>query len=130
MLGLLFVYAAFNKLLDFKNFHLELAQSPMLSAFAEWISWTIPLTEIVIALLLFVPKFRVHALFASFTLMTMFTAYIYILLNYSAFVPCSCGGILDSLTWMQHMIFNIAFASLAAIAFMLQPIYQNIKIRS
>lgn len=46
----------------------------------------------------------------------MFTAYIIVILNYSSFVPCSCGGILEEMGWKEHLIFNIAFTILAAIA--------------
>jgi hypothetical protein len=34
-------------------------------------------------------------------------------------LPCSCGGILQSMNWTQHLIFNIFFTllGLGAIAF-------------
>jgi hypothetical protein len=43
----------------------------------------------------------------------MFTTYIYIILNFSVFIPCSCGGVLEELSWTQHLIFNICFISIA-----------------
>ena len=57
--------------------------------------------------------------------MSMFTAYIYILLNYSSFVPCSCGGILESLTWKEHMLFNIGFMAAAVIGILAAPFPNN-----
>ncbi|MFV5687823.1 MauE/DoxX family redox-associated membrane protein [Flavobacterium sp. ZT3R25] len=111
---LLFVYAAVSKLLDFENFQVQLGQSPLLSTFASWVSWLVPIIELILALLLFFPKWRMIALFAAFSLMVMFTAYIYIILNYSSFVPCSCGGILEKLGWTEHLIFNVVFIILAA----------------
>ncbi|MFH6967760.1 MauE/DoxX family redox-associated membrane protein [Flavobacterium sp. FlaQc-28] len=116
---LLFVYAAASKLLDFENFKVQVGQSPLLSAFAGWVSWAVPLSELIIALMLLIPKFRNPALFASFGLMSMFTVYIFIVLHYSSFVPCSCGGILEKMSWNIHMIFNIAFLALAAGAIIL-----------
>ncbi|MBE0392173.1 DoxX family protein [Flavobacterium sp. PL002] len=110
---LLFVYAAVSKLLDFENFQIQLGQSPLLSTFAGWVSWGVPIVELVIALLLLVPRFRLVGLFAAFSLMTMFTSYIFIILNYSSFVPCSCGGILEKMGWSEHLVFNIFFAMLA-----------------
>lgn len=112
----LFVYAAISKLLDFESFSLQLAQSPLLSAFAGVIAWLVPGGELVIALLLLIPRFRTFGLYAFFTLMVMFTAYIYIILNYSDFVPCSCGGVLEDLSWTQHLIFNLIFILLAGVA--------------
>ncbi|PZX92012.1 hypothetical protein DOS84_18130 [Flavobacterium aquariorum] len=110
---LLFTYAAVSKLLDFENFSVQLGQSPLLSAFADIISWLVPLIELLIVLMLVFPRFRLVALFASFNLMLMFTAYIFIILHFSSFIPCSCGGILEKLGWKEHLIFNIAFILLA-----------------
>jgi hypothetical protein len=112
----LFLYAASSKLLDFETFTVQLAQSPLLSAYASIIAWLVPGTEIAIALLLMVPKYRTWALHAAFTLMVMFTAYIYIILNFSEFIPCSCGGVLEALSWTQHLVFNLAFILLAGVA--------------
>ncbi|MNQ60164.1 hypothetical protein D3C85_744350 [compost metagenome] len=114
--ALLFIYAATSKLFDFENFTIQLGQSPLLSAFAGWISITLPVVEIIIAVSLLFSRIRIVGLYASYLIMIMFTAYIYIILNYSAFVPCSCGGILEKMTWDQHLIFNICFIILAIIA--------------
>lgn len=123
---LLFIYAAASKILDFENFQVQLGQSPLLSSFTLMVSWGIPILELVIAILLTIPKFRLIGLYFSFGLMVMFTAYIFIILNYSSFVPCSCGGILEKLGWTQHMIFNFVFIVLAIIAIIVHP-YENQK---
>src|SRR5688572_25326102 len=79
---LLFVYAAVSKLLDFENFQVQIEQSPLLSAFAVWISWVVPLLEIIISVLLIIPRTQRIALYMSMSLMTMFSAYIFIMLQY------------------------------------------------
>ncbi|MFD2938481.1 MauE/DoxX family redox-associated membrane protein [Flavobacterium sp.] len=111
---LLFVYAAISKLLDFENFQVQLGQSPLLSAFAGLFAWIVPATELFIAFLLISKKWRLIGLFLALCLMVMFTVYIYIILNYSSFVPCSCGGILEEMGWREHLIFNSVFIILAA----------------
>ncbi|HEU4791811.1 MAG TPA: MauE/DoxX family redox-associated membrane protein [Flavobacterium sp.] len=113
---LLFVYAAVSKLIDFDNFQAQLGQSPLLSAYTGFVSYTVILIEIIIAVLLSIPRFRLIGLFTSFCLMVMFTAYIIIITNYSSYVPCSCGGILENMDWNEHLIFNICFVVLAVIA--------------
>jgi len=113
---LLFIYAAMNKGLDFEKFQVELGQSPLLSAFAGWISWTVLIVEFAIVFFLLFPKTRIKALYAGFCLMCMFTAYIFIMLNYSSFLPCSCGGILEKMSWKEHLIFNIFFVLLGGLA--------------
>jgi uncharacterized membrane protein YphA (DoxX/SURF4 family) len=119
--ALLFTYAATSKLLDFENFRIQLGQSPLLSSFAGWILFAVPALEILIAILLLIQNFRLFGLFAAYMLMVLFTAYIYIILNYSAFVPCSCGGVIQKLSWSQHIIFNGCFILLAGIAVVLFP---------
>lgn len=115
------VYAATSKLLDFENFRIQLGQSPLLGAFSDWVSILVPVSEFIFAILLLIPTFRFIGLFASYLLMVLFTAYIYIILNYSTFVPCSCGGILEKMTWNQHLFFNICFIIIAGIAILLMP---------
>ena len=116
---ILFSYAAFSKLLDYESFTIQLGQSPLLSAFAGWVSWFIPTLELLIAVLLMFKHTRFLALTASFGLMMMFSAYIYIILHYSEFVPCSCGGILEKMTWNEHLIFNLFFCLISALAIIL-----------
>lgn len=117
----LFIYAAANKVLDFVNFQIQLAQSPLLSSFAESISYTVPAIEIIISVLLVFSRTRLMGLYASFSLMVMFSAYIVIMINFSPFVPCSCGGILEKMSWNQHLIFNIAFVLLGLLGILLFP---------
>ncbi|MBP4139781.1 hypothetical protein D0817_24605 [Flavobacterium cupreum] len=111
---LLFVYAAVSKLLDFENFRVQLGQSPLLSAFAGYIAWMVPMLELFIVLLILSKRWRIMGLFGALCMMVMFTAYIFIILNYSPFVPCSCGGILEKMGWEEHFIFNFVFMMLAA----------------
>lgn len=123
---LLFTYASISKILDFENFQVQLGQSPLLSAFANFIAFAVIAVELIICCLLIFQRTRIIGLFASYCLMMMFTAYIYIILNYSSFVPCSCGGILEKLSWNQHIIFNITFIILAVISIILNKVkHQN-----
>ncbi|RAV29489.1 MauE/DoxX family redox-associated membrane protein [Sinomicrobium soli] len=110
---LLFVYAACTKLMEYEKFRVQLGQSPILTSIGSWLVWTVPAAELVIAGMLVVPRLRLMALYAAFSLMTMFTAYIFIILTYSPFVPCSCGGILEKMGWEEHLVFNSVFMLLA-----------------
>jgi uncharacterized membrane protein YphA (DoxX/SURF4 family) len=112
---LLFVYAAVSKILEFRNFQAQLGQSPLLSALTGFISYAVLIVEMLIAIALSIPKCRLIGLYAAFLIMVMFTAYIVVILNYSSFIPCSCGGILEKMEWKGHLIFNIAFCLLAVL---------------
>ena len=110
---LLFVYAAVNKFIDFDNFQVQLAQSPLLSSFAGFFSYSVPIVEVLISIGLALKRFRYLSIYLSLSLMVMFSAYIFIILHYSPYVPCSCGGILEDMSWKQHLVFNIAFVLIA-----------------
>src|SRR5690606_20417083 len=102
---LLFVYAAVSKLLDFENFQVQLGQSPLLSAYAGIIAPSIIIIELIVSLLLSIKSTRLIGLYCSLFLMVGFTAYIFLILNYSDFIPCSCGGVIEELNWSQHLVF-------------------------
>lgn len=116
LVAFLFVYAAISKVLDFENFQVQLAQSPLLSAYANYLSFAVVIIELTLALYLCLPTYQKLALYCSLGLMSAFTIYIFLILNYSDFVPCSCGGILEKLGWTEHLIFNIAFVLLISVA--------------
>lgn len=118
---LLFVYAAFNKILEFDKFQVQLAQSPLLTAYTGWISYAVLVVEVLISVGLAIPRTRVVALYGFLALMVMFTAYIGIILNFSPYVPCACGGIIDNLDWGGHLIFNVSFVLLGIAAIMVSP---------
>ncbi|WP_291076712.1 DoxX family protein [Empedobacter sp. UBA6322] len=111
----LFVYAAVSKLIDFETFQTQLGQSPLLASYAIPISYIVITIELVTAVLLMFDRFRIIALQISLLLMVMFTTYIVIILNFTAFTPCSCGGVLEKLGWTEHLIFNGVFVGLALI---------------
>ncbi|TDQ08471.1 MauE/DoxX family redox-associated membrane protein [Pedobacter metabolipauper] len=110
---LLFLYAAVNKLVDYEKFQVQLGLSPILFPFSDIIAWFIPIVELIIALLLLIPRVTLIGLYAFYTLMVVFTIYIFIILNYSENIPCSCGGILEEMGWKTHLIFNIVFVIMA-----------------
>lgn len=122
---LLFLYSAVDKLYDVQKFIVQLGQSPMLTAFAGYIAWIIPALEIIIAVLVVIPKTTLIGLFASFSLMVMFTAYIFVIMNYSEYIPCSCNGILEGASWAQHLTFNIVFVILAAVGIVMRAKQQK-----
>ena len=102
----LFVYTASSKIFDFDNFQIQIGQSPILTSYTGFVSWSIPVIELIIVVLFLIPKFISIAFLASYSMMVMFTTYILLILNFSDFIPCSCGGVLESLSWHEHIVFN------------------------
>lgn len=116
---LLFVYAALSKLTDFQKFRIELGKSPLLNSYAGVIAVAIPGIELLISSFIAIKRFQYYALYFGFSLMIIFSAYIVVILKFSPYVPCSCGGILQNMTWHQHLIFNSVFVIMGAIAILL-----------
>lgn len=116
----LFTYTALSKILDHSSFKAALEQSPVLSYTAAILAWVIPAAELIVSGLLFFPATRKKGLLGSLLLMSGFTLYIGAMLLFSNNLPCSCGGVLQQLTWQQHLLFNIFFTVWAAAALKLQ----------
>ncbi|MCD1117539.1 HTTM domain-containing protein [Chryseobacterium turcicum] len=125
---LLFCYASISKIIDFENFQVQIAQSPILSSVAGFISYGVLIIELVVCFLLIFERTRIIGLYSSFFLMVSFTIYIYVILNYSDNVPCSCGGILEKMGWRTHLIFNIATVILSSSAILLHTGQRRKKI--
>lgn len=113
---LLFCYAAISKIMDFEKFQIQMTESPLLSTFAGFLPYVLVISEFIIAGLLCYRITQNAGLLASFILMLFFTGYIAHMLLTSENLPCSCGGILEKMSWTQHLYFNIGCAVLAAIA--------------
>jgi hypothetical protein len=126
LLILLFAYAAISKLIDRQHFLAVLAQMLLIKSVAGFISFALPVTELVVCVLLFMPDTRLLGLYASFGLMLVFTLYIGFMILFAPHLPCSCGGFLQKLNWSQHLIFNLVFIALSAIAILLYQSNKNI----
>ncbi|HCR76817.1 MULTISPECIES: MauE/DoxX family redox-associated membrane protein [Weeksellaceae] len=113
---ILFCYAAINKVLDFENFQVQISESPLLNGSLQFLPNTIIIVEVLIAGLLCYRKTRNIGLLGSFVLMLLFTGYIALIISTSDNLPCSCGGILEKMSWHQHLYFNIGCVALSVIA--------------
>jgi len=110
---ILFLYTGISKLMDFDVFREQLDDSPIVGFAAPLVAWGLPVTEFIVSLLLFIPRYRMWGLYAAFVLMILFTAYVGILLSINTELPCSCGGIMEALSWPAHLIVNIALIGLS-----------------
>jgi hypothetical protein len=69
----------------------------------------IPALEIVLAILLVIPIYRIKrfALWTSTLLMDVFTAYLSLMVKFAEKKLCHCGGVIESMGWKTHIVFNI-----------------------
>lgn len=120
LLILLLLYTAINKLADRQQFAAVMNKSPLLKNINVLLSWAIPMIEIIICILLFLPATREPGLLCSAILMFAFTVYIAYMLATSSNLPCACGGALKSLSWKEHLIFNIGVTGIAMVGWQLE----------
>jgi hypothetical protein len=111
----LFTYTAISKLTEHDLFRNTLSKSPLIGSYAGFVSIVLPITELIVAALLFFPKTKLAGFISSLSLMFMFTGYLAWLLLFTKNLPCSCGGVLQQLSWLQHLWFNIFFTVLAGL---------------
>lgn len=123
---MLFVYTGVSKLITQEIFYKQVSRAPVIGQYAHWIIWIIPISELLIAALLVFKITRLAGYYAFAFLMVLFTLYIAAILLSGSPLPCSCGGIIQQLTWQQHLVFNGCFIVLNIAAILLH--YKTVKI--
>lgn len=112
----LLVYTAQAKIVEHDQFYKGLSKIQYLKNYALTISWLVPISELAIALALIIPQTQKLGLYFFTIMMSIFTLYIASMLLWAEKKPCHCGGAIASLTWEQHLLFNIGFILLAIFA--------------
>ena len=110
---ILFIYTATNKIESYSSFKLVLSKSVLIGKYNVFVAWAVPAVEIIISALLVFPRTRKVGLISCLAIMLVFTAYLIYMINSGTQLICTCGGVLSSLTWKQHIWFNAVFILLA-----------------
>ncbi|MFZ5977600.1 MAG: MauE/DoxX family redox-associated membrane protein [Bacteroidota bacterium] len=109
-----FLYSSLQKIINFNNFIATLSKSLFLyNEFTKETGIFVILIEIAIVLLLISSRLKIWGFLFSFLILLLFNGYIILMIVYSPYLPCSCGGFIEELTWGQHIAFNfllIAFS--------------------
>lgn len=116
----LLIYTAYAKIEDHSRFYKGLLRISYIGNYALLISWLVPLSEILIAVLLLIPKMQKLGLYLFAVMMGVFTLYIASMLLWASKLPCHCGGAIEKLSWNQHLWFNLGFIALAGLAIWLK----------
>ena len=121
---LLFVYTGVSKLISRQSFFNQIKDAPYIGSQALWLSWIVPIAELIIATLLLFKSSRLVGYYAFTLSMVCFTIYISLILSGDQPLPCSCGGVIQKMNWQQHLVFNCCYILLAVAAIIL---HQKIK---
>ena len=126
ILACLFVYAALSKLEDYHKSVIEMRNQVFPTWIAMILTWLIPTIELFLVALLIIPITRKMAVWLSLFLLTTFTIYIAIVMT-GVFgrIPCSCGGILENMSYGIHLIFNLFFIVIALLGLGVENRWMN-----
>ena len=114
ILAFVFAYSAIAKIYDWQATRLAMYNQVVPDWSKEVLLYGIPLVEMILSLMLLLPRWRAKGFLASLVLMLVFTGYVaWVWMGMADRVPCSCGGIISSLTWGQHLILNLGLTGLA-----------------
>ncbi len=117
---ILFLYTGISKLMEYSLFKEQIATSPLIAPISGWIAFLLPAIEVIVSIILFMKSWRLMGFYISLILMVLFTLYILAILTFNKHIPCSCGGVIELLSWKGHIIFNSVFITLALMGIKLQ----------
>lgn len=112
----LLVFTAVKKIMDYDAHLAHIADVGFLpAALAKHAAYLVIIAELAIATLLVVPFRRLQRWGWSLLvpLLLVYSYYVYHVLNIAAFVPCSCKGVYETLTWSEHYWLNLGLIVLA-----------------
>jgi len=120
----LWIYVVFYKITDFRDFTSGIHRQPIPGFVQQAVIWLLPPIETMLILLFLKKRWRIYGFLLSALLLTIFTFYIsFGLAGAFGKLPCGCGGLIKDLSLSQHIIFNLVFASLSVLGFVL--CYEN-----
>jgi putative oxidoreductase len=121
LLILLFLYTALTKVLDWHHYVRKMNNQVFPKMITPTITFLIPLVEFIAVGLLVSSKTRIKGLWLAFVLMASFTVYVALVtLKVFPRVPCSCAGVFEVMSWIEHLIFNLIFTAMAFYAILIK----------
>lgn len=103
---LLFTYAAVSKLMDFENFRVQLAQSPLLGTYPDVMAYTIITVLLLTVLLLCFRESKTAGLYTTLIFASLSMLYIGMMLINKDNLPCTCIAFFEKLSWKSNFWFS------------------------
>lgn len=128
LLIVLFVYAGISKYYERSLFEAQLSFYPYISGMAVPLSWLIPSANLFTAIVLMIPKINRPGLYVALAVLLCYTLYLIVMLATQDDLPCSCGGIIKSLSWTEQVTLNLLLIILTLAALVLERPYKSLQI--
>lgn len=127
--SILFLYSGVSKYMDYDVFSEQMALIPLLAPIREGVAVLLPAMEIGVAVALFFSGARLIALYFTFSMMLAFTGFVIYLLNDNEHLHllCTCGGLLDQLSWPAHLVLNSVLLLLSGFSIVIQRLLRQEK---
>lgn len=119
---ILFMYTGVSKLIEYNKFVFQMQRVPLplIQNLAPTLGGVVPIIEIALVIMLYFEKSRFLGLIGSLTLLVSFETYIIWMksleVQLGIRLPCTCGGIISSMGWTEHLLFNAIFIILLALS--------------
>jgi putative oxidoreductase len=114
LLILLWIYTAVAKLADSQEFHRQLNSQVFSLVIADALFYILPVVELMAVALLYYKPLQFYGLCLSLLLLIVFTVYTALVVGGQfSRIPCICGGIISTMSWKTHFVFNLVFVAVA-----------------
>ena len=125
----LYMYTGYDKLHNVAQFIKGSKRIPFFGQYAELIGWGIPILEILLAVFLVFSsgKTRRITLGVAVTLMGIFTLYLALMMGFIEQRLCHCGGVISSMGWTTHLIFNLIWLAAGIYAYRTLKVFTPLK---
>lgn len=126
ILILLWAYSSISKFRDLSRFRRGLKSQVFPKWIGEILFWTLPLTELMLIMLLWLPDTRLSGMYISAFLMLSFTIYVGgAVYGFYDRYPCPCGGIFRGMRWNTHLKVNFILSCIAIAGVLLMEFGTN-----
>ncbi len=113
LIAILWAYASLSKLGNYDKTLWSMRNQVFPLPVANVLAWLVPVCELALIPLLFLKRTQISGLWASCTLLLMFSFYITFTAT-GAFgrIPCGCGNLFEKMPDWLHVLFNLSFVAL------------------
>lgn len=117
----IFSYTGISKLTNVTVFQTDMSKSIFIpELMIVPLSYFVPIAEAFLSIGLLTSRYFKVSLLLSSLLMWLFTIYVAFLYFFSPDIPCSCGGIISSLSWPQHIILNVVLSLILTLSYLIK----------
>lgn len=127
LLIMVFVYTGVSILIAQQTFLQQLKMDYYTGGYANWLSWMIPFEVLIIAALLLFKNTRLAGYYAFTFLIVLFPISNITILISGKPLTCSCGGIIQQLSWQQYLVLHSSFLVLGIVSISLQKKLTNLN---